>query len=250
MANRFLALGANADKRFGTHPHRKSKRKQSGLFYLNGTHPDIVHNRALCNCDKQFSMLTGIFDGFENVGANAAYTATTLLAQMKFSCEGNFAQQMESFLLEANMAVCAVCKEKTRPGGSTATIAWISKYRVQVCNLGDSPGYLFHGGKLSPLYVADNEIAYGAVISNRLNQYLGMDTRRQPLQPHFAFAELSRRDRLLFCSDGLTAELSQAELEAALAMGKSPEDTAELLLSQVLVHGGRDNITILVINIS
>lgn len=55
-------------------------------------------------------------------------------------------------------------------------------------------------------------------------------------------------DRLLLCSDGLNGELSDAELAQWLGGIRSPRRAAEKLAHQALEAGGRDNISLIVLD--
>lgn len=55
-------------------------------------------------------------------------------------------------------------------------------------------------------------------------------------------------DRLLLCTDGLTGELDDAELARWLGSGESPRSVAERLAGLALDAGGRDNISLIVLD--
>lgn len=78
-----------------------------------------------------------------------------------------------------------------------------------------------------------------------LSQCLGrpdlMDIEIQPV-------EVQAGDRLLLCSDGLTEELSDGIIENLLKTVRPCETAATLLIQNAKDHGGRDNITVIVIS--
>ena len=55
--------------------------------------------------------------------------------------------------------------------------------------------------------------------------------------------------RLLLCSDGLTKELKETEIRRHLAAGQDAERTADALVAAALAAGGRDNITVIVVDV-
>lgn len=55
-------------------------------------------------------------------------------------------------------------------------------------------------------------------------------------------------DRLLLCSDGLNSELSDAEMKRWLGNLPSPRAAAEKLAHQALEAGGRDNISLIILD--
>ena len=56
-------------------------------------------------------------------------------------------------------------------------------------------------------------------------------------------------DRMLVCSDGLTSELSEERIRAVLAQESDPQRAADLLTSEAVDAGGRDNVTIIVLDV-
>lgn len=58
---------------------------------------------------------------------------------------------------------------------------------------------------------------------------------------------LSEDDTLLLCSDGLTKELSDAEIAKALVEADDPQAAADRLVQLANEAGGSDNITVIVL---
>jgi protein phosphatase len=50
-------------------------------------------------------------------------------------------------------------------------------------------------------------------------------------------------DSFLLCTDGLTKELSDTEIQRILAANE-PQLACELLVQRALAHGGSDNVTV------
>jgi serine/threonine protein phosphatase PrpC len=55
--------------------------------------------------------------------------------------------------------------------------------------------------------------------------------------------------RLLVCSDGLTKELTEHGIRHFLTEGTSPLDAAQQLMDAALGNGGRDNVTVVVVDV-
>jgi serine/threonine protein phosphatase PrpC len=55
--------------------------------------------------------------------------------------------------------------------------------------------------------------------------------------------------RLLICSDGLTGELRDDRLRLHFAAGLSPTETASSLVDAALAAGGRDNVTVIIVDV-
>jgi protein phosphatase len=80
------------------------------------------------------------------------------------------------------------------------------------------------------------------VLTDCIGQREGLptiETRRVPWQSS---------DRLLLCSDGLNSELTDQLLSRALARFDSPREVAEKLVDEALAAGGRDNISLIVLD--
>ena len=54
---------------------------------------------------------------------------------------------------------------------------------------------------------------------------------------------------VLLCSDGLTKELTDLGLQHFLAQAETVQEAAEMLISQSLGNAGRDNVTVIVIEV-
>ncbi|MET0784152.1 MAG: serine/threonine-protein phosphatase, partial [Leifsonia flava] len=56
-------------------------------------------------------------------------------------------------------------------------------------------------------------------------------------------------ERLLVCSDGLTSEVNDEAIRATLTMSGGPDSAAEALVQRANRAGGRDNITVIVLDV-
>jgi serine/threonine protein phosphatase PrpC len=55
-------------------------------------------------------------------------------------------------------------------------------------------------------------------------------------------------DRILVCSDGLTGELTDDHIYRILSTVGHPQDAADALIQAALRSGGRDNVTVIVVD--
>jgi protein phosphatase len=58
--------------------------------------------------------------------------------------------------------------------------------------------------------------------------------------------DITRRDVLLVCSDGLTKHVTDGEIKARLARDESAEENVRALIGLALERGGTDNVTAVV----
>lgn len=137
--------------------------------------------------------------------------------------------------------------------GSTLTAAVIWNGCAYLAQIGDSRAYLLRRGTLHQITVdqtlVNDLVAQGTLTReqarthpqrNMITQALGSP---QPLQVVLSRLTLRRGDRLLCCSDGLHGELADSVIQDLLNRGLNPKRSLDLLVDAALAHGGRDNIT-------
>jgi protein phosphatase len=141
--------------------------------------------------------------------------------------------------------------------GSTVVTTQIINRSAQIVWVGDSRAYLWRRGQLSRLtrdhsYLemlrTEENLSETALRdqqgSNVVTQALGMGTP----DPSSAIVPLRHGDWIILCSDGVPVELRDSEIAQALAAHQaSPKAAADALLAATMAHGGRDNISIIVI---
>lgn len=128
-----------------------------------------------------------------------------------------------------------------------------------VANVGDSRAYLFRDGGLTQLtddhsvvaeLVRDGKLTSEEaeahpqrnIITRVLGVYAEVQADLWPVDP-------VRGDRYLLCSDGLFNEVSENQMSAALRRLTDPTEAAEELVRLANEGGGRDNITVIVIDV-
>jgi PPM family protein phosphatase len=137
----------------------------------------------------------------------------------------------------------------------TATVLWNG--HAHFLQVGDSRAYLYRKPDLIQLTtdqtLVNEMIASGFLTPEQakthpqrsmITQALGSP---QPLKAELGKVALRRGDRLLLCSDGLHGEVGDAQLKDFLELNYSPRRTLELMLEVALEHGGRDNVTALLL---
>lgn len=82
-----------------------------------------------------------------------------------------------------------------------------------------------------------------------LTQYLGIDPEEMTVVPWIRSYYLQRGDRFLICSDGLTDMVEEQQICNLLAENVYPEECVEALIKASLNGGGRDNITVIVVDV-
>lgn len=129
-----------------------------------------------------------------------------------------------------------------------------------VFNIGDSRVYRLAGGRLEQISVdhsvvqdlldrGEIDAAQAAAHPHRHVITRAIETGAMPA-PDYWLIPAGRGDRLLICTDGLTSELSDQELAAALENEADPQAAAEALVALALAAGGRDNVSAVVVDVA
>ncbi len=129
---------------------------------------------------------------------------------------------------------------------------------VHVGSIGDSRAYLLRDGTLVQLVRDDNFaeelLAAGQITAEEARVHQGqfwltraiIADQSDPGPPHVALA--SGPGRLLLCSDGLNSELTDDDI-ASLLDDSDVDTAAEALVAAAIDAGGRDNITVVVVDL-
>lgn len=140
---------------------------------------------------------------------------------------------------------------------TTLTGAWSLGRDLFLAHVGDSRAYLLSRGSLMQL-TRDHTLVEAMVRQKQLDrreaathslrhvltQCLG--DHKGEVQPDVAWLELHDNDRLLLCTDGLTAMVNNAQIAEILALDEPAETIGRRLLDRALDAGGKDNVTVVV----
>jgi len=165
-------------------------------------------------------------------------------------------------LTRAEESVAAVAADTRRGAGSTLTGVVLVEHEHEphwlIVNVGDSRVYRLFGAELEQLTV-DHSLAQELVESGRLGRAERRDFAERNVITRAIGAPDARADswlmpvttgeRLLVCSDGLHSEIADEEIRAILTMSGRPAAAAAALVDAAKRSGGRDNITVLVLDV-
>lgn len=161
-------------------------------------------------------------------------------------------------LVRANSSVWTRQVEKTelRGMGTTCVAAIVNDGVLTIGNVGDSRIYLLRDGKLLQMTEDHSEVwqqvmagrmtreeAQNSPFRNSITKAIGIRADMSPdVDPH----PLLDGDTVLLCSDGLTTELKDDAIARMLAQSPDAQSACDNLVGMALEHGGRDNITVVV----
>jgi serine/threonine protein phosphatase PrpC len=164
----------------------------------------------------------------------------------------------------ANHDILAAIETDQRQAGMGTTLTGLaivdrsSDPRWLVFNVGDSRVYRFADDELTQVTVDHSEVvelvAAGRLSADEAKQYprRNVVTRSLGLVPAPA-ADVwvlapAAPERFLVCSDGLTLELSDDSIADVLRAEADPQRAADRLVAVTLDAGGRDNVTVVVVD--
>jgi protein phosphatase len=144
----------------------------------------------------------------------------------------------------------------TLSGVSIASVDGLGYWLV--VNIGDSRTYQFANGELEQITV-DHSYVQELIDEGELTPGEAMkDPRRNIItraigagsvgEADYWLFPAERGDRMLICSDGLTTELTDDRIAEILAAQPDPQRAADILTAEAVRAGGRDNVTVVVVD--
>ncbi|MDJ0571707.1 MAG: Stp1/IreP family PP2C-type Ser/Thr phosphatase [Pleurocapsa sp. MO_192.B19] len=160
---------------------------------------------------------------------------------------------------KANLGIIA--DQKTHPErgdmGTTVVVLIFREGKPWCAHVGDSRLYRLHESKLEQI-TQDHTWVGMALKAGEINQeqakfhpwrhVLSQCLGRKDLQRiDIQEFEVQPGDLLLICSDGLTEEVSDEQIQDALINFESCQGTAQELIDTAKIAGGSDNITVVIV---
>jgi protein phosphatase len=174
------------------------------------------------------------------------------------------ADQFRELVQQANTAIYTASLDDSTQSGMGTTLTGVAvipgeEPRILIANVGDSRTYLFRSGALTRLSVDHSyvqELVNEGIITPeeaRVHPRRNIVTRAMGIDRFVqvdVFSHLVRTgDRLVLCSDGLVDEVADIDIARVLTEHSDPQDTAEALVLVANAQGGRDNTTVIVLDI-
>jgi PPM family protein phosphatase len=157
----------------------------------------------------------------------------------------------------ASIRKAAQNNQQYRGMGATVVAVQVEGGRMSVAHVGDSRAYRLRSSQLEQLtndhsFVAEQvrrgiiteQEAEQSQLQNVLLRALGQEAR---VEVEVSEELLLDGDAILLCSDGLTRELSDAQIAAILAESDDAQAAADRLVDFANEAGGEDNITAIVL---
>lgn len=203
------------------------------------------------------------------MGGHAAGEAASALAAARFAAldevvDGLDAETLHAHVALANADILGAALADPRCRGMGTTIAGLGLTSIAgawhwlVFNVGDCRVYRYGAGSLEQLTIDHTEVAEMVAAGRLTAQQARVHPRRNvvtralgadpaPVADVWIVPALGG-DRYLVCSDGLPLELADDEVAATLAAYPDTADAAHVLVAKALAAGGRDNVSVIVLD--
>lgn len=207
-------------------------------------------------------LLLAVSDGMGGAAAGEVASAVVVEA-LRRSLPGqsaDWATTLREAVALANREVWAVAqKPEMRGAGATLTAVCVHGDQAHLAEVGDSRAYLLRDGELRLLTHDQSYVqllvdagaikAEDAERSPFKNVILKAMGQHRDVRPDIGSIYLRPRDQLLVCSDGLSNELTDAQLRDVLVERATPQAACARLIALANEHGGNDNITVIVADV-
>jgi protein phosphatase len=203
-------------------------------------------------------------------GHNAGEVASALaVAGMREAAIGGFvsAESVVEAVNAANSAIHEASGGTSEQRGMGTTLTALAPLpatssepqRVVVTNVGDSRVYLLRGGELRQVsadhsYVQEL-LTEGLITADeaRVHPRRNIVTRALGIEGDVNADSwtlpMVLGDRYVLCSDGLVDEVDDTQIELILRSCPNPQQAAEQLVTTANANGGRDNVTVVVVDV-
>ncbi len=240
-------------------------------FYFNGKYL-TEDNRDLSSTFSETAsdklQIYGVFDGMggEALGEEASLIASQVIELYHKKLSSSHKDIKDTLLSVVEEANSKICKKMIESGekriGATFSALVLDNDKAKIFNVGDSRVYLLRDKKLKQISADDTAaqrlVNLGIITPeearihkdrHKLTQHLGIFKDEMIIEPHISQdIEVKKGDKFLLCSDGLTDMLEDDEIQMILSENESCEEITKALVEAALKNGGKDNVTVIVVN--
>lgn len=173
-------------------------------------------------------------------------------------------EQVAEAVALANTAVFIEALDDSAKSGMGTTLTGLvvtdpERHQVVVANVGDSRTYLWRGGELQQVTKDHSHVQTlvdrGAIskAEARVHYQRNIVLRAIGIEAEVDVdlfpLTVEDGDRFVLCSDGLVDEADDDEIVNEIRLGADPQELAERLVQLANDNGGRDNVTVIVVDV-
>jgi PPM family protein phosphatase len=222
----------------------------------------VNQDRFLIVTDRIFVVADGM--GGHRGGEVAAQMTVEALGTNTDSLQST--KDLVTRLEQTNQAVLDRSNDDPELRGMGTTVTAVALFNPQsknpvisVINVGDSRTYRMRAGELEQL-TEDHSVVAELMRTGRLSPEEARGHRQRSVLTRAVGVEptldadtlevlVNQGDRFLLCSDGLYTEVPDLRMAAVLRQLGNPAEAAKELVRLALQNGGRDNVTVLIIDV-
>jgi protein phosphatase len=181
--------------------------------------------------------------------------ATELCSEIVLTQQERSSVELRDAVMQAHKALVDMAAEAGGKPATTLTMYAAFWPRAFIVHVGDSRMYRFRDGELQrftsdqtyeQLMLESGAIKPGSPEAARLKHVLWSAVGNDEVVPQIVPTDITRRDVILVCSDGLTKHVTDDEIRDRLARDESSEENVRGLIDLALERGGTDNVTAVV----
>lgn len=181
--------------------------------------------------------------------------ATELCSELVLAHQEKASIELRDAVMQAHHALEDMARQAGGKPATTLTMYAGFWPRAFVVHVGDSRMYRFRDGELTcftsdqtyeQLMLESGAIKPGSPEAARLKHVLWSAVGNDEVVPQIVPTDITRRDVILVCSDGLTKHVTDDEIRERLARDESSEENVRALIGLALERGGSDNVTAVV----
>lgn len=226
--------------------------------------PDIRERSFAIDGSACFPAVFAVCDGMggEEDGEIASQLAVQTLFTSAGKIKSNISRQLyetiQSYVNDVNESIHSETNRSGRRMGTTLALAAAAESGIFCFNLGDSRIYSLQRKDFRQITndhtLAAEQIRNGIITANQAANLKGGNklVRCIGIGDNLTvegYPPISGKCRVLICSDGLTDMVREAEIENVLRASVGAAEAADRLLDAALKNGGKDNVTLIVIDI-
>ncbi|GAA4656569.1 PP2C family protein-serine/threonine phosphatase [Arthrobacter cryoconiti] len=213
-------------------------------------------------CDPIFAVADGM--GGHEAGEVASRECISVLSRQPALIAGSrtaTAADLATALRQADSRIREV--SAARAGTTVTGVTLVEERGVPywlVFNVGDSRTYRLSQGELAQVSVDHSEVQElvdggyitpaEALVHPRRHVVTRALGTGNDTEADYWLVPVVEGDRMMVCSDGLTNEVTDDQIHRALSTLSHPQDAVDSLIQSALRSGGRDNVTVVVVDAS
>lgn len=225
----------------------------------------------VCNIWDDDHVLAAVIDGvggYEGGEVAAAIARDTILEYLDQNPFGDRLELLKQAVINANNRIFREREQKPELSSMscvlTASLVELESMRVNVAHVGDTRLYQYSSEHLEKLSHDHSLVGYREEIGDLTEEEAMHHPQRNIISRDVGSALLDEKDttyvevasyplepktQLLLCSDGLCDMITSRRMAQILSLDRSVEGKAAMLIDAALVEGGRDNVTVVLVDI-